>query len=573
MRNHFNHNYSGGIGSIPLSIGDRYYNQDIVRDFWYVMNESGRLMKALFGETNTKISGGFIKKGSTFSLIDISICLGVVQFSVEVPLSFASLPPTSLIDPLDGILVESTAQTDFSLASATLDGATVNYVKLKYTEVDGLTRTKAKKAGSYVYEVSPGFTIFINTDPPSTEDIQLGTVVGDGSTFLTIVNDGEWGLEKLYLDKIFQDDSQVADLYEGSGELYEMTSPVLASNTGEEAIFSSAERNGNTGFGKIFADRGCYYFNGVNSWLELPTQLQNEDSIELWIFPNWGATPGENQVIVHTMGGVTDTDDYVFLRFTTTNIYQLSVQDSTGNRILIESGVIGAPDVLTHLKIAWSKAGNVAKLIINGVDQGSGTTTGTGISAINMTVRAGFVIGSENSSSFPSGSSELANAWLTDFLIHSSYDITDTHFTAAKPYFTKTRIMGKNTDTHIDEHGNIGASALWMQGRKVVESGSNANGEYIIFSDGSVMQVTTGISVTTNASLGVLFYHSTGDTAIFPIVFGAVPLIAIGANNLNTNQPVFAGRMNATAIDVAITTLSSINGEQGSMRCLAIGVL
>jgi hypothetical protein len=78
-----------------------------------------------------------------------------------------------------------TAQTNLAIAGATLDGVTVNYVKVKYAETNGETRARKKKAGSYAYERIPSYTITVNsTSPVEGTEIVLATFTGStGGTF------------------------------------------------------------------------------------------------------------------------------------------------------------------------------------------------------------------------------------------------------------------------------------------------------------------------------------------------------------------------------------------------------
>lgn len=371
------------------------------------------------------------------------------------------------------------------------------------------------------------------------------------------------------LQPFFEARDATQELYTGSGKLFEMTSPVLVDNAGNEADFSSAERNGNSGAGKIFTDRGCYYFDGVNAWAELPTQLQNEDAIEFWIFPNWGAGPATQTILDNRAGG---DDDLILLRFVVGNTYEFLVQDTGGDSISISSSVIGSPNVLTHIKISWSKAGNVAKMFIDSVDQGAGTTSGSGITNINMAAHVGVTLGSKNKTGeIPPF--DAMDAWLTDFLIHGSYDITTTHFTAAKPYYTKTRILGLETDTHLDGFGNIGAAKLWMQGRKVVESGSNTNGNYIIFSDGTlVCYEEKATTVTTNLASGNIFNVTSGNF-VFPVVFGSAvgDIIVLTGIRQSSGRPWGGMAVTMTTSTFTFYIMGALATDAGYPQYMAIG--
>lgn len=176
--------YSGGI---PLNVGDRYYGQDLSRDFWSGLDFLSTAMRGIVGQAPALLRGGICSKGTNFDDMDITAAFGIVGHQVTTPDNFSSLPPSIQSEDILALIVESEAQVNFDLAAtATLDGVTTNYVKLRYKEVDGGSRNRAKKSGSYVYEVEPSFEIIVNTVSPTKYDILLCSFVGDGSSTLTI---------------------------------------------------------------------------------------------------------------------------------------------------------------------------------------------------------------------------------------------------------------------------------------------------------------------------------------------------------------------------------------------------
>jgi hypothetical protein len=179
---HHNFDYSGGV---PLAIGDRYYGQDLGRDFWYLLNRQGALLKAFIGSTNVKLSGGTVSKNDWTS-IDITAATVLVQYSVTVPNSYASLPPSTKSVKLDGLLAEMPAQTAWELSGATLDGSTPNYLKLAYTNASSSSRTRAISGGSYVYDQTASFTLTCTPVAATDTEVLLATIVGDGASTMTI---------------------------------------------------------------------------------------------------------------------------------------------------------------------------------------------------------------------------------------------------------------------------------------------------------------------------------------------------------------------------------------------------
>lgn len=185
MINHHNWNYAAGP-TFPEAVGDRYYAQDLARDYWADIDDAGKKVAGPYSAFPVLIKDSNVKKGTTFQKIDIPIAKGIVEFEVDVPNSYAALPPTVTQEDIY-CRIETTAQTDFDISgTATLDGATTNYVKITYNETNGASRTRAKKAGSYVYEKAVSFTITVDSVAPTNKDLVLATLVGNGTTSLVI---------------------------------------------------------------------------------------------------------------------------------------------------------------------------------------------------------------------------------------------------------------------------------------------------------------------------------------------------------------------------------------------------
>jgi hypothetical protein len=183
---HHNLNYSGGL---PLADGDRYYSQDLLRDFWYNAGRSGGILRDLTGKTVAIGRGGAITPGASPAVqVNISELYAYFPYTATIPDSWASLPPTITTVPIDLIRSYRAATSNVAVASygATLDGVSVNYIKLSYSEVALNLRNRAKKAGSYSAEVSDETTLTIDTTPPTASQVCLGTLVGDGIANLTI---------------------------------------------------------------------------------------------------------------------------------------------------------------------------------------------------------------------------------------------------------------------------------------------------------------------------------------------------------------------------------------------------
>ena len=182
---HHNFGYAAGP-TFPEAVGDRYYAQDIFRDFHFNLDDAGRKIAGAYETFPVLIKDSAIKKGTLLTDLDIPIAKGIVEYEIDVPLSYAALPPTVTQEDIY-VRIETAAETDFDISgTATLDGVTVNYIKVTYTETDGASRTRAKKAGSYVYEKAVSYTITVSPAAPTNKDLVLGEVVGDGAASLII---------------------------------------------------------------------------------------------------------------------------------------------------------------------------------------------------------------------------------------------------------------------------------------------------------------------------------------------------------------------------------------------------
>lgn len=166
---HLNWDYSG---SLPYIIGDRYYGQDLIRDFHFLRNESGQILKDLSVNFPVCITGGIVTQGSGAN-INVTLGYGYVKKAVTIPNTFAALPPSTMSADIEAVRVVWGALTNFNAGSAgcsaytiTDDGATPNYVKVAYAESDGNTRVRAKKAGTYSYEKVPFYNFTVNATAP-----------------------------------------------------------------------------------------------------------------------------------------------------------------------------------------------------------------------------------------------------------------------------------------------------------------------------------------------------------------------------------------------------------------------
>lgn len=192
-----NPNYTGGIIDIPEATGDRYYAQDLMRDFRYLQDRLG-----LIGKDITEMLpllfylNGDVAQGAGASL-DIPEGNGYVAFEVKYVDSFAGLPPTVTTGDIDNIRVAWTAQNDMDGGSAVCetyatvdDGATPNYVKVKFKEEDLNSRNRAKSAGSYYYEQEPFFSFVVDDNAPTDYELCLAVFTSFGGAYTFLESNG-----------------------------------------------------------------------------------------------------------------------------------------------------------------------------------------------------------------------------------------------------------------------------------------------------------------------------------------------------------------------------------------------
>lgn len=171
-------------GNIPAMGGDIFRGQDMIRDHWFLQDRIGKVLKDLGEEIPIIISGGIVSKGAGDTL-NITPCIGYHKIQVEVPDSWEASPPSKMNADVDAIRVESIQQTNMAISSATLNGSTTNYVKLKFALTNGNTRQRAIKQNSYNYELVPSFSFVVDSVAPTEYEICLTTFVGStGGSFI-----------------------------------------------------------------------------------------------------------------------------------------------------------------------------------------------------------------------------------------------------------------------------------------------------------------------------------------------------------------------------------------------------
>ena len=189
--NYSNPKYSGSPAT-PLSIGDRHYAQDLFRDFRYTQEQIGLAYSRMFGKDTAIIEGLNVSQG-TGHTINITSGKAITLFTVTlISRSGAwAVPPTTETDDIVILIRVNSDITNQAIAGAVTDGTTVNYVKLAYTETDGNTRPRARKAGTYAYEVEPDYVLSVNDTPATNYEVTLETFTTDGTTITFLGNEDD----------------------------------------------------------------------------------------------------------------------------------------------------------------------------------------------------------------------------------------------------------------------------------------------------------------------------------------------------------------------------------------------
>jgi len=213
INKHHNHKYDGGSPNIPLAVGDRYYGQDLGRDFNYLQDRIGLILKDIIQQNKYIAQGGIISIGSTpATQISITNFIGYTKYNITIPDAPWGYPPPTTADDIDFLRIVMSALTDINVVSygATLDGSSTNYIKIKYNEINLNNRDRAKASGNYYYELEPSYTLTIDTTSPTNYEICLGELVGDGISSLvlsSIYRSPDLTLQKNYIKALISTDS------------------------------------------------------------------------------------------------------------------------------------------------------------------------------------------------------------------------------------------------------------------------------------------------------------------------------------------------------------------------------
>jgi hypothetical protein len=197
FRGHHNFKYTGDI---PNAAGDRYWSQDLSRDFAYF--ESAIAEAASKGEmapgTLLQIGEEIIQGSGDVLVVPPFLAYG--QIDRTIPGDFGSAQPPATSTVTNGIIFGLDTVTNVSVTTtlgATLDGDTVNYIFASPVDEDVYSRPRAKSVGTYAYELATGVSFRFSASPnSSTGEACLGWFVGidDATTTNEWIINTDYGL-------------------------------------------------------------------------------------------------------------------------------------------------------------------------------------------------------------------------------------------------------------------------------------------------------------------------------------------------------------------------------------------
>lgn len=190
------HNFTLDGSDIPLFAGDRWYGQDILRDFYNNKEYSANILEDLLANysDNMVVYGVNPSQGAGHTL---SWTVGRIKttHTLKTPTNWASLPPGMTSHTIPYVL-DLPAASNQAITSAVTDGATINYAKISFLESATSSRTRAKKAGSYNSEVSESYTFTCDDSAPASNETTIATFITDGTTITFLNTETRWKLER-----------------------------------------------------------------------------------------------------------------------------------------------------------------------------------------------------------------------------------------------------------------------------------------------------------------------------------------------------------------------------------------
>ena len=103
----------------------------------------------------------------------------------------------------------------------------------------------------------------------------------------------------------------------------------------------------------------------------------------------------------------------------------------------------------------------------------------------------------------------------------------------------------------------------------ILESGSNANGNWVKYEDGTMIQAgKSSVTHAANNATGNVFYSDSGATT-YPLAFMETPVVTV---NMTDAGVMWAGRTYGNSATLfRITVMASVSGSSGNIDWIAYG--
>jgi len=187
---YFSKLFTGSGPAKPDALGDIFYAQDLARDYAWVMDRIGSLVADVAGGTAILISGGVVTDDGSHAHVNITAGVGYAPFTVTLGID-GNVPPTSGTEDITAVRIAWGAQTSVG----TFAGTTTYYVKMAYTEANGLNRQRARASGTYYFTKQPSFAMTIDTSAPTAYQVLLATITVSAGAIASITQAQPAGLK------------------------------------------------------------------------------------------------------------------------------------------------------------------------------------------------------------------------------------------------------------------------------------------------------------------------------------------------------------------------------------------
>ena len=147
-------------------------------------------------------------------------------------------------------------------------------------------------------------------------------------------------------------------------------------------------------------------------------------------------------------------------------------------------------------------------------------------------------------------------------------------FTIAAPNSNTNRTLTlPDVSGEVFSQGNILGTVTESSGvptGAIIENGSNANGEFVKYADGTMICTLVSPTLTAGTAAGDIF-TSAANTRTLPATFSAAPKVAFSASRVGGVIGHWAGSGSATTTTVDVRLLTAVSGATGTVNVIAVG--